>query len=122
MPRYIDLDIVPKSKPVAWVGSSRADLREFPEGARELAGHELRRVQLGELPSDWKPMATVGPGALEIRIRTAGGQYRVLLVDKFAEAVYVLHAFEKRSRKTSRADLDLGRQRYTEANRWRASR
>lgn len=121
MPEHIDLDIVHEAKPIAWVGSSRDDLREFPMGARALAGHELRRVQLGGLPSDWKPMTTVGPGTIEVRIRR-GGQYRVLLVAKFEEAVYVLHAFEKRSRKTSRADVELGRQRYAEATRWRASR
>ncbi len=121
MPQHIDLDIVRAAKPVAWVGSSRTDLREFPAGARALAGHELRRVQLGGMPTDWKPMASVGPGAIEIRIRR-GGQYRILLVAKFDEAVYVLHAFEKRSRKTSRGDIELGRQRYGVVSRGGALR
>ena len=60
---------------------------------------------------DWKALHTVGPGVREIRIHT-GIEHRVLYVAKFAEAVYVLHAFEKRSRKTAKRDVDLAGQRY----------
>ncbi len=98
-------------KPLAWVGSALRDLRAFPEAVRQEAGFELYQVQLGLEPSDWKPMASVGPGVLELRIR-AGGAFRVLYVTKFGEAVYVLHAFEKKSQKTGKNDLELGRQRY----------
>lgn len=70
-----------------------------------------RRKPDGELPIDWKPMPDIGPGVNELRVR-AGGAYRVLYVAKFAEAVYVLHAFEKKSRKTGRLDAELARQRY----------
>ena len=84
----------------------------------------MRRVQDGELPVDWKPMPTVGPGVNELRVR-AGGAYRVLYVAKFAEAVYVLHAFEKKTRKTARLDVELARQRYRNLVRerieWRKS-
>src|SRR5687768_7868757 len=89
-------------KPLVFVGSSRDDLRGFPADARRRAGFELDQVQNGELPSDWKPMTTVGPGTIEIRVRT-DTQHRVFYVAKFDEAVYVLHAFEKRSQKTSNA-------------------
>jgi phage-related protein len=98
-------------KPIAWVGSSRADLKAFPAAARRIAGYQLRRVQQGLEPNDWKPMPSVGPGVREIRIRT-GLEHRVFYVTAVADAVYVLHAFEKRSRKTSKRDLDLATTRY----------
>lgn len=98
-------------KPVIWLGSSLDKVRSFVPEARRRTGQELRRVQAGMLPIDWKPMAGIGIGVSELRVR-AGGAYRVIYVAKFAEAVYVLHAFEKRSRKTARLDLELARQRY----------
>ena len=97
-------------KALIWLGSSRDDLRAFPDDARRVAGFQLRRVQLGLEPNDWKPMPSVGPGVQEIRIHT-GLEYRVLYVTKFPEAVYVLHAFEKRSRRTSKHDVDLAKHR-----------
>lgn len=97
-------------KPLKWVGSSRDDLRRFPENARVVAGFQLRRVQSGLDPNDWKPMPSVGPGVREIRIHT-GLEHRVLYVAKFAEGIYVLHVFEKRSRKTAMADVDVARHR-----------
>jgi phage-related protein len=100
-------------KPLLFVGSALDDLRDFPEDARRLAGHQLHLVQQGLEPNDWKPMATVGPGVLELRIHT-GVAHRVFYVAKFAEAVYVLHAFEKRTQQTRKADLELGRHRYQE--------
>ncbi len=93
-----------------WLGSSRDDMRAFPENARRLAGFQLRRVQQGLEPNDWRPMPTIGPGVEEIRIHTTR-EHRVVYIAKFAEAVYVVHAFEKRGRKTPRRDLDLARQR-----------
>jgi phage-related protein len=99
-----------REKPLIWLGSSRDDTRAFPEDARRVAGFQLWRVQRGLEPNDWKPMPTVGPGVNEIRIRT-GVERRVLYIAKFAEAVYVLHAFEKRARKTPRHDLQVARQR-----------
>ena len=98
-------------KTILWLGSSRHDLQAFPPDARRLAGFQLRQVQQGAEPSDWKPMPTIGPGVREIRIHTAV-EYRVCYVAKFAEAIYVLHAFEKRTRKTSKHDVELARQRY----------
>lgn len=98
-------------KPLQWLGSSRNDVRAFPRGARRLTGFQLRRVQQGLEPFDWKPIATVGPGVHEIRVHTAL-EHRVLYVTKFAEAVYVLHAFEKRTRKAPRGDVELARRRF----------
>jgi phage-related protein len=98
-------------KPAVWVASTRKDIRSFPHDARARAGYEVYRVQLGLDPTDWKPMASVGEGVREIRIRT-GREHRLIYVAKFAEAVFVLHAFEKKTQKTARADLDLARDRY----------
>ena len=94
-----------------WVGSSRSDVQAFPQDARRLAGFQLRRVQQGLEPFDWKPMPSIGPGVREIRIHTAL-EHRVCYVAKFGEAMYVLHAFEKRTRKTSQHDVVLAKQRY----------
>jgi phage-related protein len=98
-------------KPIQWLGSSRGDLQSFPQDARRLAGFQLRQVQHGLEPADWKPMPSIGPGVREMRIHTAV-EHRVCYVAKFAEAIYVLHAFEKRTRKTSQRDVELARQRY----------
>ena len=100
-------------KPLQFVGSALDDLRRFPEAARRLAGHQLHLVQHGLEPDDWKPMAAVGPGVAEIRIHT-GVEHRVFYVAKFAEAIYVLHAFGKTTAQTRKADLDLARHRYQE--------
>jgi phage-related protein len=97
-------------KAVAWLGSTLTDLRAFPADARRDAGFELRRVQQGLDPDDWKPMPSIGPGVREIRIHT-GLEHRVFYVATFAEAVYVLHAFEKRTRKTPKRDLQLAQER-----------
>lgn len=98
------------AKPLYWVGSSREDLRELPETVRRELGFDLRRVQLGEMPRDWKPMASVGVGVVEIRVRI-GGAYRLMYVAKFAEAIYVLHVFQKKTQKTSAMDIGVARAR-----------
>ena len=69
-------------------------------------------VQVGWEPADFKPIPSVGPGAYEIRVRDEAGAFRVIYVAKFARAVYVLHAFQKKTRKTSRADVALAATRY----------
>jgi phage-related protein len=99
------------AKPLFWLGSSRSDLRVFPPDARCVAGFQLRRVQQGLEPNDWRPMSSIGPGVREIRIRT-GLEHRIFYVAKFAEGVYVLHAFEKRTRRTPKPDLELARERF----------
>jgi len=99
-------------KPIDWRGSSLDDVREFPEAARKRAGYELRKLQRGELPDDWRPFPEVGPGVNEIRLDSPDGWFRVMYVAKFEEAVYVLHGFQKKSRKTSRSDIDTAKTRY----------
>jgi phage-related protein len=106
-------------KPVHFVGSSREDLRELPETVQETAGFQLFKVQQGKEPDDWKPMPAVGPGVQELRVRDESGAYRVFYVAKFEEAVYVLHVFEKRSQKTARTELELGKSRYADLLKWR---
>jgi phage-related protein len=98
-------------KPVVWIGDSLERLREFPADARRDAGYQLERVQAGDLPMDWKAMPSVGLGVNELRIR-AGGAFRVIYLARFAEAVYVLHAFQKKSRKTTGIDIGLARRRF----------
>lgn len=106
------------AKPLFWVGSSLDRLRGFPEAPRREAGYQLHRVQLGMEPSDWKPMRSVGAGAMEIRVHEAG-EYRILYVAKFPEAVYVLHAFVKKTQKTREADLETARSNLGEVLRHR---
>jgi phage-related protein len=98
-------------KPLAWLGTARRDIRAFPADARRRSGFQLRKVQQGLDPDNWKPMTSVGPGVREIRIRTELA-HRVFYVATFDEAVYVLHAFEKRSPKTASHDVTLARDRY----------
>lgn len=105
-------------KPLWFCGSSLDDLRNFPDEARRAAGFELRSVQNGLDPSDWKPMTSVGPGVREIRIRVMG-EWRILYVATRPEGVHVLHAFHKTSRKTERHDIDLARRRLLEIGRIR---
>jgi phage-related protein len=95
---------------VEWLGSSRKDVRAFPDDARKRAGYELFLVQIGAEPSDWKPMPGVGLGVQEIRVHT-DLEHRILYVTRLKEAVYVLHAFEKKARKTAKADLEVARSR-----------
>jgi phage-related protein len=98
-------------KPLVFLGSARRDIRAFPPDARRRSGFQLRRVQQGLDPDDWKPMTSLGPGVREIRIHTELA-HRVFYVATFDEAVYVLHAFEKRTRKTPKQELNLARDRY----------
>ena len=109
------------SKPILWAGSALADLQRFPDNARRRAGYQLRRIQEGLEPGDWKPMPLVGAGVREIRIRT-GREHRILYVTRFEEAIYVLHAFEKKTQRTVRADLDLAKRRLSEVLRYRQLR
>ena len=100
-------------KQLEWLGSSRSDIKAFEDDARREAGYQLLFVQLGLEPTDWKPMPSVALGVNEIRIhkRTAN---RVLYVAKFANAIYVLHCFIKKTQKTDSCDIDIARKRYGE--------
>ena len=102
-------------KPVRFVDRALDELRDFPEEPRTAAGHQLMRVQNGDPPDDFKYLTTVGAGVAEIRIRDDSETYRVIYVAKFAEAVYVLHAFHKKAKKgirTPKKHSDLAKARY----------
>jgi phage-related protein len=98
-------------KVMKFIGSSQEDLVNFPRDARRECGRELDRVQRGLMPTDFKPMLSVGKGAYEIRVHVLG-EWRVLYVARRGDAVYVLHAFQKKSPKTAKPDIDLAIRRY----------
>ena len=116
-----------EDKPIHWVGGSREDVSAFPEDARRKAGFvgcacrtQLRAVQRGEAPVDFKSMSIVGKGVQEIRIRTEEA-HRIFYVARFDEAVYVLHAFQKKTQKTTKQDIEIGQQRYQQMMEYRES-
>lgn len=98
----------PEPKHVQFVD---CDLNDFPPKARQRAGYQIALLQCGQDPSDWKPMASVGPGVREIRIKCKDGAFRVFYVVNRPEAIYVLHAFKKATRKTEKRDVALAKAR-----------
>lgn len=108
-------------KAITWIGGSRSRVKNFHVRARQQAGYQLRRVQQGLLPGDWKPMVSIGPGVMEIRLHEPH-EHRVIYVAKFGETVYVLHAFEKKSRKTNKRDVEIARKAYREVLNLRRGR
>ncbi len=94
-------------KPIVLLGDSLSRLRDFPPDARSEAGFQLREVQKGNDPADWKPLKTVGPGVREIRIRETAGAFRVIYLATVGDAVVVLHAFQKKTQQTAQRDIDL---------------
>jgi phage-related protein len=101
-------------KRLVFVGDSAKRLREFPDKARRYAGYELDKVQNGEEPSDWKSMPSIGKGVYEIRVRDETGAFRVIYVSRLAEAIFVLHAFQKKSEATDKRDIELAKSRYNQ--------
>lgn len=97
---------------LTFCGSSLRGLRAFPETIRREAGYQLEKVQNAQSPSDWKSMPSIGTGVHEIRLRDVSGGFRVICVARFADAVYVLHCFQKKTQKTGKTDLDMAMQRY----------
>ena len=101
-------------KPIRFLGDSLQRMREFPENARHDAGYQLERVQRGEQPDDFKPMPIIGKGVEELRVRDESGAYRLVYTARLADAVYVLHAFHKKTQATPRKDIAIARQRLAE--------
>lgn len=99
-------------KPVEFIGDSLAQLREFPKAARQAAGYQLDRVQRGLAPDDWKPMPAVGAGVRELRIRDRAGAFRVIYLATLADRIVVLHAFQKKTQRTAKRDIDLAEKRF----------
>jgi phage-related protein len=98
-------------KSLRFVGSVLDDLRNFPAEARRHTGFQPDAVQRGLMPDDFKPMSSVGAGAYEIRVHVEG-EWRVIYVAKFADAIYILHAFQKKTQKTRREDIEIAARRY----------
>lgn len=101
-------------KPIRFLGDSLKCLRNFPEDARQDAGYQLDKVQRGEQPDDFKPMPSIGKGVEEIRVWDDSGTYRVMYTARLVDAVYVLHAFQKKVQTTAKRDIDLAKARYSE--------
>ena len=104
-------------KALRFLGDSHKALRDFPKDARQNAGRQLLKVQRGDLPDDFKPMPDVGKGVEEIRIWEKAGTFRVMYVARFADAVYVLHAFQKKTRETSKRDKEIAKLRFKQLMR-----
>jgi len=101
-------------KELIFTGDSLKRVRSFPVDVRRDAGRKLLTVQQGDAVSDSKPLVGVAAGVQELRLWDESGTYRVVFVAKFAEAIYVLHAFQKKTQATTARDLDLVRRRYEE--------
>jgi phage-related protein len=108
----------PVLRTVVWLGNSKKNIRDFPEGAQKLLGDELQLIQFGGMPKDAKPFRGIGSGVLEIALRYASDAYRVVVAVQIGKRIYVLHAFQKKSKKgieTPQRDVELIRQRFREA-------
>lgn len=108
-------------KEIIWKGPTLKDICSFPQHIRKEIGFELYNIQLGNEPSDWKAMSSIGSGVKEIRIHD-NNEYRVIYVASFEEAIYVLHTFVKKSQKTLKRDIDQAKQRYIEVVKLRTQR
>jgi len=95
-------------RPISFHGRSLEALRALPTAARRNLGHQLDRVQRGLEPIDWKPMPSVGKSVRELRVRSRG-QYRVIYLAQAGSGVHVLHAFQKKSRRTRLRDIRIAR-------------
>ena len=108
----------PVMRPVVWLGNSRRNIQAFPPDARRIIGGELQLMQYGGMPKDAKPFRGIGSGVIEIAMRHDGEAYRTVVALQLGRNIYVLHAFQKKSKKgiaTPKQDVDLIKQRYKEA-------
>ncbi|WP_058973408.1 type II toxin-antitoxin system RelE/ParE family toxin [Type-D symbiont of Plautia stali] len=99
-------------KDVDWRGTSLDDIKKFPTEVKKDLGFELHKIQNGHNPTHFKAVNRWGAGVIEIKIKGDDGEYRVVYVAKFAEAVYVLHAFQKKTQQTSPKDVSTIVERY----------
>ena len=99
-------------KPIQFLGDSLKSIREFPDEARQDVGRQLDLVQKGMQPNDFKPMPSVGRGVEEIRLWDEAGTFRVIYTARWKEAIYVLHAFQKKTQTTSKNDVEIAMARF----------
>jgi len=108
----------PILRTLVWLGDSRKNIQRFPKGAQKLLGDELQLIQFGGMPKDAKPFKGIGSGVLELALRFASGAYRVVTAVQLGTRIYVLHAFQKKSKRgieTPKREVDVIRKRYAEA-------
>jgi phage-related protein len=108
----------PVLRPLVWVGNSKRNIQAFPKGAQKIIGDELQLIQFGGMPKDAKPFKGIGSGVIEIAVRYESDAFRTVVAVQLGERIYVLHAFQKKSKKgiaTPRRDVELIKQRYAEA-------
>jgi phage-related protein len=108
-------------RPLVWLGNSKRNIQSFPKGAQKIVGDELQLIQFGGMPKDAKPFKGVGSGVIEIALRYEGDAYRTVVAVQLGEKIYVLHAFQKKSKKgraTPKQDVELIKQRYAQAKEW----
>jgi phage-related protein len=111
----------PVLRSLVWLGNSKRNIQAFPEGAQKIIGDELQLMQFGGMPKDAKPFKGVGTGVIEIALRYEGDAYRTVVALQLGEKIYVLHAFQKKSkhgRATPKQDVELIKQRYAQAKEW----
>jgi phage-related protein len=101
----------PKSAIIAWEGDSRNVISSFPDAPKRNLGFDLRLLQQGEQPTDYRPMSSIGPGVFELRDQDERAWYRVIYLSRIRGIIHVLHCFEKRSRETPRKEIEVARQR-----------
>ena len=101
-------------KPIRFLGNALKCLRDFSDDARQDAGYQLDKLQRGGQSDDFKPMPSIGKGVEEIRIWDDAGTYRVIYTARMADAVVVLHAFQKKTQTTSKRDLETARERFAQ--------
>ena len=99
-------------KPIEFRATALDDLRAFPPSAMRDAGYQLDKVQHGLQPEDAKPMPSIGAGAMELRVWDEAGSLRMVYVANLADAVYVLHCFQKKTQQTAQRDIELARRRF----------
>lgn len=102
---------------VVWMGSSKEDLKSFPSAVMDDMGYQLFLVQCGLEPDNWKPMAGIGMGVREIRVKDVSGIFRTVYLATRPEALYVLHCFQKKTEQTAPRDIELARRRFKDIRR-----
>jgi phage-related protein len=101
----------PKDAVIAWEGDSKEVISSFPDAAKYNLGFDLRLLQQGQQPTDYRPMSSVGPGVFELRDQDERVWYRVIYLSRVHGVIHVLHCFEKRSRETPMREINTARQR-----------
>jgi phage-related protein len=101
----------PKDAAIAWEGDSREVISSFPDAPKKNLGFDLRLLQQGQQPTDYRPMSSIGPGVFELRDQDERAWYRVIYLSRVRDVIHVLHCIEKRSRETPAKEINTARQR-----------